>query len=107
MQELEEKMSRGMILPIRDESKDEDEVEENVKVEAVLNLEEERLFRAMSKIRKRPKFEVLTFLGNLNPEEMIDWINELEDYFEYEDINDLDRVKFLKEKLKGHVKIWW
>ena len=37
--------------------------------------------------------------------ELIDWINELEEYFEYEDIRDLDRVKFAKEKLKGHAKI--
>ena len=44
MQALEEQMFRGINLPIRDESKDEDEVEENAKAEAVLNLEEERLF---------------------------------------------------------------
>ena len=97
-------MHKGMNLPIRDESEDEDEVEENAKVEAVLNLEEERLFRAISKIGKRPKFEVPTFLGNLSPKELIDWINELE-YFEYEDIDDPNRVKFVKAKLKGHAKI--
>ena len=107
MQALEEKIHRGMILPIRDESKDENEVEENAKTEAVLNLEEERLFKAISKIGKRPKFEVPTFLGNLNPEELIDWINELEEYFEYEGIEDPHRVKFAKAKLKGHAKIWW
>ena len=54
-------MCRRINLPIRDESEDEDEVEENAKAEVVLNLEEERLFRAISKIRKRPKFEVPTF----------------------------------------------
>ena len=37
---------------------------------------------------------------------MIDWINELEEYFEYEDIRDPDRVKFAKAKMKGHAKIW-
>ena len=60
MQELEEKMCRGINIPIRDESKDEDELEENARAEAVLNLEEERLFRAIFKIGKRPKFEVPT-----------------------------------------------
>ena len=44
---------------------------------------------------------------NLNPKELIDWINELEKYFEYEGIEDLDRVRFVKAKLKGHAKIWW
>ena len=100
-------MHIGINLPIRDESEDEDEVEENVEEKVVINLEEERLFRAISKIEKRPKFEVPTFSRNLNPEELIDWINELEEYFEYEDIDDPDRVKFVKEKLKGHAKIWW
>ena len=88
MQALEEKILREIHIPIRNESEDEDEVEENVKAEVVLNLEEERIFRAISKIGKRPKFEVPTFLGNLNPDELIDWINELEEYFEYEDIED-------------------
>ena len=100
-------MCRGINLHVRDESEDEDEAEENVEVEVVLNPKEERLFRAISKIGKRPKFEVPTFSGNLNPEELIDWINELEEYFEYEDIDDPDRVKFAKAKLKGHAKIWW
>ena len=41
----------------------------------------------------------------LKLDELIDWINELEEYFEYEDIMDLDRVKFVKAKMKGHAKI--
>ena len=102
---MEEQIHRGINLPIRDESKDEDKVEENSKTKVVLNLEEERFFRAMSKIGKRPKFKVPTFLGNINPKELINWINELEEYFEYEDIEDPNRVKFSKAKLKGHVKI--
>ena len=105
MKALEEEMHRGTNPPVRDESEDEDKVEENAEAEAVLNPKKERLFRAISKIGKRPKFEVPTFLGNLNPEELINWINELEEYFEYEDIEDPNRVKFAKEKLKGYAKI--
>ena len=70
-----------------------------------MNPEEERLFKALIKSGKRTKFNVPTFLGKLNPEELIDWINELEEYFEYEEIEDSDRVRFAKAKLKGHVKI--
>ena len=98
-------MWRWINLPIRDESEDEDEVEENVGAEAVLNPKEERLFRAISKIGKRHKFEVLIFSRNLNPKELIDWINELEEYFKYEYIEDPNRVKFAKVKLKGHAMI--
>ena len=61
MQVLEEQMCRGINLPIKDESEDENEVEENAEAETVLNPEEERFFKAISKIGKRPKFEVPTF----------------------------------------------
>ena len=72
MKTLEEQMHRQINLSIRDESKDKGEEEENVEVEVVLNLEEERIFRDISKIRKRPKFEVPTFFRNVNLEEIID-----------------------------------
>ena len=103
-------MHRGMNLFIRDESEyergGEGQVNQEEQEEEVLNQEEENLFKAITKIGKRPKFDVHMFLGNLNLEELIDWINELE-YFGYEEIEDLDRVKFVKAKLKGHTKIWW
>ena len=104
-------MHRGMNLNVRDESEDERDEgqvnQEEQEEEEVLNPEEERLFKALTEIGKRPKFEVPTFLGKLNLEELINWINELEEYFEYEEIEDLDRFRFSKAKLKGHMKIWW
>ena len=56
--------------------------------------------------RKKPTIDVGLFSGNLKLDELINWINELEEYFEYEDIEDPDRVNFEKVKLKGHAKIW-
>ena len=99
-----------MNLAERDESEDEREegqANQEEQEEEILNPDEEKLFKALTKIGTRPKFEVPTFLGKLNPEELINWINELEEYFEYEEIEDLDRVKFAKAKLKGHAKVWW
>ena len=78
-------MPRGMNLNVRDESDDEREREEQVNQE---EQEEEKLLKAITKIGKRPKFDVPTFSGKLNLEELIDWINELEEYFEYEEIED-------------------
>ena len=98
-----------MNLSIRDESEDEREegqVDQKEQEEEVLNPEEERLFKDITKIGKRHKFGVLTFSKKLNPKELIDWINKQE-YFEYEKIEDPDRVKFAKAKLKGHAKVWW
>ena len=109
MQELQEPMHKGMNFSIRYESDDEREEEGQVnqEEEEAMNLEEQKLFKAISKIVKRPKFDVPTFLGNLNLEELINWINELELYFKYEEIEDRDRVQFVKAKLKGHTKILW
>ena len=102
-------MNIGMNLAIRDESEDEREGEGKFDQEAkqVLNIEEENIFKAISKIGKRPKFDVPTFFGNINLEELIDQISELEEYFGYEDIEDPNMEKFAKEKLNGHLKIWW
>ena len=109
MQALQEQMHRGMKLSIRDENDDEREEgqanQEEQEEEEVLNPEEEKLFKALTKIAKRPRFDVPTFSRKLNLEELIIWINELEEYFEYEEIEDPDRVKFVKAKLKGHAKI--
>ena len=111
MQATQDHMYIGMNLAIGDyESEDEREEEGNVDLDAieeVLIPEEVKLFRVISTIGERHKFDVPIFSGNLKPEELIEWINELEEYFEYEDIEDPDRVKFAKDELKGHAKIWW
>jgi hypothetical protein len=57
-----------------------------------MDLGEFRLIRVISRIGKRLKVEVSNFCGNLNPEECINWINDMEDHFEYEEIKDPKRV---------------
>ena len=101
-----------MNVVVGNESEEENEEEENIGQEGegdgeVLNQVGERLLRVIYKLGKRPKIDVGDFLRNLKLDELIDWINELEEYFEYEEIRDPDRVKFAKAKLKGHAKIWW
>ena len=61
-------MRRGMNLAVRDESEDEREerqVNQEEQEEEVLNPEEEKNFKALTKIGKRPKFEVPHFQENL------------------------------------------
>ena len=109
-QAFQEEFRRRMNVATGDESEDDEEEEigqEGEGEEGIFNEAEERLFRAITKFGKRPTIDVGVFSGNLKPDELIDWINELEEYFEYEDVRDPDRVKFAKAKLKGHAKIWW
>ena len=69
-----------MNVVVGDKSEEENEEEENIGHEMegegeVLNQAEERIFRAISKLGKRPKVDVGEFLGNLKPDELINWIN--------------------------------
>ena len=50
--------------------------------------------------------EVSNLLGAFTPKDLIDWIGELEDYFELEDIEDPLRVRLAQTKLKGNATIW-
>ena len=43
-------------------------------------------------LKLKHKMYISNFLGTLNPEDLIDWVGELEDYFELEDIGDLLKV---------------
>ena len=87
---MQEELRRRTNVVVGEES-EEDEEEEEIGQEGegegeVLNQEKERLFRAITKFGKRPTIDVGVFSGNLKSDELIDWINELEEYFEYEDI---------------------
>ena len=45
--------------------------------------------------------------GNLNVEELIDQINSLDKYFDYDDVGEGKKVKYAVTRLKGHVSLWW
>lgn len=63
--------------------------------------------RPRSQLKLKHKMEVSNFSITLNPEGLIDWIGELEDYFELEDIEDPLIVRLAQTKLKGHASLWW
>ena len=50
--------------------------------------------------------EVDTYSWSLSPKEMIDWIIEMEKYFDMEHIEDPKTVKVDCLKLKGHDSLW-
>ena len=37
----------------------------------------------------------------------MDWINEMNKCFDYEEISEDKKVKFVVTKLKGHATLWW
>jgi hypothetical protein len=84
------------------ESEEEIEVEQNVE-------EGDPTMCLISFLSNRgsARVEVLCYDGSLKAETLIDWIGELERYFEYENVQDPNRVHFSITKLKGHVALWW
>jgi hypothetical protein len=45
--------------------------------------------------------------GNLDVEELLDWIRSMEKYFDYEDVDEEKRVRHAFTRLKGHEALWW
>jgi hypothetical protein len=65
------------------ESEVEAEREEEVAAEDAAN---ERLIKAIARMGKKAKMDILVYEGNLDAEEILDWIRALDTYFDYEDV---------------------
>ena len=57
------------------------------------------------KASNRPKVEVPMYEGNLNVEELMEWVNALAKYFDFEEIEDKKKVKYAVTRLKGYATI--
>ena len=53
----------------------------------------------------KPRPELSNYDGSLSTEALLDWISELDKYFEYEEISEDKRIRFAVTKLKGHVAL--
>jgi hypothetical protein len=70
------------------ESKKEDDAghgEEEIPAEDAAN---ERLLKAVARMGAKVKMEIPVYEGNLDVEELLDWIRALDTYFDYEDIEE-------------------
>jgi hypothetical protein len=89
------------------ESKSEDEVghgEEEVTAEHATH---ECLIRVVARMSVRSKMDIPVYEGNLDAEELLDWIRALDTYFDYEDVEEDKKVKHVVTRLKGHATLWW
>lgn len=66
---------------------------------------EMRLLRLVLLASSKPKPEIPNYDGNFSTEVLLDWISELDKYFECEEISEYRRVKFTETKLKGHAAL--
>ena len=55
----------------------------------------------------RPKPEFFTYEGSLTDEHLIDWINELDKYIDYDEVEEEKKFRLAIIRLKGHASLCW
>jgi hypothetical protein len=107
--EMPRRRDRKITDPAGDISEAESENEAGNKEEevAVEDAAEECLFRSVARIGAREKMNIPVYEGNLDVEEILDWIRALDKYFNYEDVEEDKKVKHSITRLKGHVTLCW
>jgi hypothetical protein len=78
--------------------------EEEIPAEDARN---EHLLKAVARMGAKVKMDIPVYEGNLDVEDLIDWIRDLDTYFDYEDIEEDKKVKHAVMRLKGHATLWW
>jgi hypothetical protein len=89
------------------ESESEDEVGHEGEEVAAEDAANECLIRVVARMSAREKMDIPVYEGNLDVEELLDWIRALDTYFDYEDVEEDKKVKHVVTRLKGHATLWW
>lgn len=87
------------------DNSDEDEAEPEEELEGVTP--EFRLLKSVLLSSHKPKHELSTYDGSLSADVLLDWLSEVNKYFEFEETSEDKQVKFAATKLKGHASLWW
>jgi hypothetical protein len=90
------------------DAESEEAVGENFVEEAAgEDVSEECLIGEVVRLGCRSKIEVPMYEGNLDVEELLDWIRSMDKYFDYEDVDEERRVKHVITRLKKYAALWW
>ena len=73
------------------EPEDEEQREEGTPLQETIEL---RYFRSILGATSRPRLDFPTYEGSLVMEHLINWISELDNYFEYDEVEEDKRVRF-------------
>jgi hypothetical protein len=106
LEDMETAQKRTVGIGDLSDSKSEIEAEQEEEV-AAKDATNERLIRAISRMGAREKMDIPVYEGNLDAEELLDWIKDMDTYFDYEDVEDDKKVKHAITRLKGHAALWW
>jgi hypothetical protein len=60
----------------------------------------------VTRVGSRPKMEFPMYEGNLNVDELLELINSMDTYFDYEEVEEENKVKHAMTRIKGHAYLW-
>ena len=86
---------------------DDEVVAPNPSLELEEDQDEERLLRLFSRAHSKPIIEVVPYNGKLDTNVVLDWISNMEKFFEFENTPNNRKVKIAVTLLKGHASLWW
>lgn len=66
-----------------------------------------RLLKSVLLSSHKPRHELSTYDGSLSADVLLDWLSEVNKFFEFEETSEDKQVKFAATKLKGHAFLWW
>jgi hypothetical protein len=93
--------------PDTGDASDAENEEVEVKEVVVEDVVEECLLKEVVKLGSRVKIDTPMYEGNLDIEELLDLIQEMEKYFDYEYFKEEKKVRNVITRLKGHATLWW
>lgn len=64
-----------------------------------------KLLKSIFMANSEPKPELSNYDGSLSTKALLDWMSELDKYFEYEEISEDRKIRFVVTKLKGHAAL--
>jgi len=97
-------VGRRRDLEVGDDSEEEAVVTIHGSDEEALEI---KFLRSVLLASSKPNPEIPNYDGSLSIELLLDWISELEKYFEGEEVSEDRTVKFTTTKTKGHTALWW
>eukprot|EP00253_Pinus_taeda_P024288 PITA_24288 len=66
-----------------------------------------RLLKSVLLSSHKPRHELPTYDGSLSADVLLDWMSEVNKFFEFEETSEDKQVNFAATKLKGHASLWW
>ena len=104
MDVVENSQRRGTHL---DDVSDDEANVPNPNPEPKEDCDEARLMRVLSRANAKLAIEVTPYDGKLDINVVLDWISNIEKFFDYENTPNNRKVNIAFTKLKGHASLWW